>query len=224
MVEERTKEQLKTVVVTIPTNFRRKERTAIKNACHISGFSAIHFLPATFAVALTYEFLGLSTISKTGCVGDTILVVIFGGRTLEILVLRLSDQGWMIQNSEVSEFFGGSTFDKCMAAHFSMEIQRKFGIDLSGNYGAMRRLEIGCERAKRKLSEFNKADIQIDSLAGEFDFCETVSKVHIYSPSMGIIIYAFGLFRNGLKKFARICFVNVKENYREYCKETKIRR
>eukprot|EP00750_Incisomonas_marina_P005630 INCI14056.1.p1 GENE.INCI14056.1~~INCI14056.1.p1 ORF type:complete len:624 (+),score=104.52 INCI14056.1:585-2456(+) len=72
---------------------------------------------------------------------------------------------------------GGSDFDNNMVNHFVQEFKRQQrGLDICSNPRSMRRLRYACERAKRTLSSFPIASIELDAFFNGIDFSASISR------------------------------------------------
>lgn len=70
----------------------------------------------------------------------------------------------------------GEDFDQRLVNHFSKIAKRKYGLDLTHNKRAQQKLRREVEKAKRSLSATHQARIEVESLADEKDFSESLSR------------------------------------------------
>jgi L1 cell adhesion molecule like protein len=73
-----------------------------------------------------------------------------------------------------------------MVNHFVQEFKRKKKKDISGNPRALRRLRTACERAKRPLSSYLEASIDIDNLYEDIDLYSTITRARFEELNMDL--------------------------------------
>ncbi|GMH91927.1 hypothetical protein TrVE_jg981 [Triparma verrucosa] len=118
--------QIKTAVISVPTKFNQKQRQATALAFKLAGIKVTRILEEPEAAALAY---GL--VKKPGV--NFILVYDFGGGTLDVSVLHVSDGYVEVMASEGDEFLGGGDFDRVIAEMFWKELEAKGQIVSNSN-------------------------------------------------------------------------------------------
>jgi len=71
---------------------------------------------------------------------------------------------------------GGEDFDHRVMNYFIKSLQKKQGVDISGDLRALQKLRKESERVKRSLSTQHQARLEIDNLADGVDLAETLTR------------------------------------------------
>ncbi|ONM27384.1 Heat shock 70 kDa protein 14 [Zea mays] len=110
---------------------------------------------------------------------------IFGG-TFDVSVLAIEQGIFEVRATAGAAHLGGEDFDNRMVNHFVEEFKRKKKKDISGNPRALRRLRTACERAKRTLSSYLEASIEIDCLYEDIDFYSAITRARFEELNMDL--------------------------------------
>lgn len=81
-----------------------------------------------------------------------ILIFDLGGGTFDVTILTVDDGVFDVKSTNGNTHLGGEDFTNRIVKHFSEEILRKYGYDISENKKALGRLKNECERIKKALS------------------------------------------------------------------------
>lgn len=110
-------ENVKSAVICVPAKFNSRQREETVAAFRMAGFTVTRMLEEPTAAALAY---GLNR--KEGV--DYILVYDFGGGTLDLSLLHVSEGFVDVMGSDGDDLLGGSNFDDAVA-QFLIERHRK---------------------------------------------------------------------------------------------------
>lgn len=170
-------------VVTVPAYFNDSQRKATKDAAQIAGLKVPRIINEPTAAAIAY---GLQ--SKSGSGGDekNVLIFDFGGGTLDVSLLEISDGIFEVQATSGDTHLGGEDIDSNMLKYFSKDFAKKHRRDITADTRALRRLRTACERAKRTLSGATSAFIEIDSLLKGVDYNTSISRAKFEDMNMAI--------------------------------------
>ncbi|KAF8393776.1 hypothetical protein HHK36_019974 [Tetracentron sinense] len=175
---------VKNAVITVPAYFNDSQRQATKNAGDRAGLSVMRIIDEPTAAAIAY---GLDKMA--GSVGEkNVLIFDLGGGTFDLALLTIGDGVFKVKATAGHTHLGGQDFVTRMVNHFVQEFKRKHGKDFSRNPRYLRRLTSSCERAKRSLSSFVEAPIQIDSLYEGIDFYSSISRVRFEELNMDLFM------------------------------------
>jgi L1 cell adhesion molecule like protein len=158
-------------VITVPAYFNNAQREATKLAGEIAGLNVLRIINEPTASALAY---GINTTSKNNK-ENNILVFDFGGGTLDVSILSISDGVFEVKSTSGDTHLGGEDFDNKLVAYCSKEFAsvNKLSeiecIELSKDSKALRRLRSSCEIAKKSLSTCTIINIQVDSFFKTID-------------------------------------------------------
>jgi L1 cell adhesion molecule like protein len=150
---------VKIAVVTVPACSTDLQRQATCNAAVLANIHLMRIISEPTAAAVAY---GLDRKLAEVQGQDDVLVFDLGGGTFDVSVLTMEEGIFEVRATAGAAHLGGEDFDNRMVNHFVQEFKRKKKKDISGNPRALRRLRTACERAKRTLSSYLEATIEID--------------------------------------------------------------
>lgn len=101
--------------------------------------------------------------------------------THDISILNIDDGIFEVKATGGNSRLGGEDIDNILVNHFTTEFNKKYGLDMTKNAKAMRRLRTACESAKRTLSTATIAKIEIDSLYEGNDFSSSLTRAKFES-------------------------------------------
>lgn len=114
---------IKDIVLSVPANFNKNQRITIKQCAENAGFIVKRMINEPTAAAICYG------IGKTEKKGINILVYDFGGGTLDISILNISDSVYNVLGSCGNSNLGGMDFDKKIMEYCIREFIREHYID-----------------------------------------------------------------------------------------------
>ena len=107
-------QNVKNAVIAVPAKFNEKQRAATRKAFQNAGVTVTRVLEEPVAAALAY---GLQKKSNV----DFIMVYDFGGGTLDVSILQVSEGGYVeVMGSDGDNQLGGADFDAAIA-HFLLD-------------------------------------------------------------------------------------------------------
>ena len=152
--EEFVGEPIKKAVVTVPAYFDDDQRQATKDAGSIAGLDVVRIVNEPTAASMAY---GLDKMDKE----VKILVFDFGGGTLDVTMMDLSDGVFEVKSTSGDTQLGGTDMDNTLMNHIMEEFKKKEGVDLSEDDTAMQRLREAAEKAKIELSTTMETEINL---------------------------------------------------------------
>ena len=190
---------IKKVVITVPAYFTERQKQATKNAGEIAGLEVIKIINEPTAASLAYgfgkynnnfgkilnqnnffdDFSPMSNRSaptpimendKKDC--QNILVFDLGGGTLDVTLLELEEGDITVKSHSGKMHLGGEDFDNQLMQYCINQFRAKTSINLNSNEFIKQRtrLKEHCEKAKKKLSQQNEVEIEVESIAKGKDF------------------------------------------------------
>ena len=156
-------EEIKRVVIAIPSHFDEAQRRATKEAAEIAGLEVVRLLNEATAAVLTYGF------SRHG--DESTLVFDFGGGTLDISVVEFGEGTYQVKSIEGETRLGGDDFDQVILNHIMGRVNEEYcsTIELDPIQTAI--LKEAAERAKVELSSTLATTIYIPGfLRSKHDF------------------------------------------------------
>ena len=137
-------------VITVPASFNDAQRRATQEAGKLAGLDVIGMINEPTAAALAY---GLQKVEGE----HTILVFDFGGGTLDVAILKVTDGARFETLATAANMtLGGEDFDQKLLERFVQEFKDKNnGIDLNRYPAAITTLRLQCDSTKKTLSNMN---------------------------------------------------------------------
>ncbi|OMJ73282.1 hypothetical protein SteCoe_28064 [Stentor coeruleus] len=157
-------------VITVPAYFNYLQRQATNNAGIISGLDVKCIINEPTAAAIAY---GLDKKSSSEM---RILVFALGGKTLDVSILTIINSIFEIKSTSSNVNLGGEDFDNRLVKFCTEDFNKKNCVDIKNNNRALKRLRTACEKAKKILSYTSQASIEIDCLAGGYDYFITMTR------------------------------------------------
>jgi molecular chaperone DnaK len=151
-------------VITVPAYFNNDERQATKKAGELAGLNVLRIINEPTAASLAY---GLDKNNDS-----TILVYDLGGGTFDVTILKLSDGvDFHVLSTSGNTSLGGSDFDNILSqiildkfnSNFDYDYNQKSVSDLDDQQKS--RLRAASEKAKKVLSQMDKANVNIPMFA-----------------------------------------------------------
>ncbi|XP_065210465.1 heat shock 70 kDa protein cognate 4-like [Planococcus citri] len=185
---------VKNAVITVPAYFNDSQRRATRDAGTISGLNVLRIINEPTAAGFAY---GLE--NENSAIGvQLVLIFDLGGGTFDVSILATQKGIIEVVSTAGDTHLGGEDFDNRMVQHFVREIQRKYRIDISQNWRALRRLRTVCEQAKRTLSSSKMARIEVDSLCDGIDFYSSISRALFEELNMDLFQNAMALVEKAI--------------------------
>ncbi|XP_034662911.1 endoplasmic reticulum chaperone BiP-like [Drosophila subobscura] len=142
-------------VVTVPARFNDAQRQATKNAAKIAGLNVLRFINEPTAAAMAYGFDRKGSAKR-------VLVFDLGGGTLDVSLVSIDNGVLEVVATNGDTHLGGQDFDQRVVDHFVQRYEQE-GKDIRQDSGAMQKLRLQVEKAKRILSSSLQARIHIES-------------------------------------------------------------
>merc|ERR1712072_426441 len=161
---------IKKAVITVPAYFDDARRQATKDAAKIAGLEVERIIKEPIAAALAY---GMDDEVKGK---KNVLVYDLGGGTFDVTLLTIDEGVFEVLATNGDTHLGGEDFDQNVMKYFVKMMQKKYGVDISKDKRALQKLRKEVERAKRALSSNEVALLEIESITGNVDFSETLTR------------------------------------------------
>ena len=184
-------ESITRAVITVPAYFNDSQRQATKDAGKIAGLEVMRIINEPTAASLAY---GLQEKTQ-----GTIAVYDFGGGTFDISILKLKNGIFEVLATNGDTHLGGDDFDRKLADLFVTEIRSGHGIDLGAYPDHMQAVRLEAERAKIRLSDDLKTDIEIELPDGKGRFTRELTRDQLESLTTEIIERTLAPCRLALK-------------------------
>jgi len=146
-------------VLTVPAYFNDSQRHATGEAARIAGFEVLRIIDEPTAAALAF---GLGRHVE----GD-VVVYDLGGGTFDVSILHFEGRTCEIVATSGDSLLGGEEFDERIVAWMLAQLERRRGLDASGDPEVIQRSREAAEQARRDLSTARRTDIRLPFLGGE---------------------------------------------------------
>src|SRR5690606_26997122 len=144
-------------VITVPANFNDLQRAATKVAGRVAGLEVMRILNEPTAAALAYGY-GKSS-------SERIAVYDFGGGTLDITLLELSDNVFEVLATAGNTFLGGDDIDSAIADRMADELLATHRVDARADVMILEQLRSAAEELKKQLSSAERGSIVVQEIA-----------------------------------------------------------
>ncbi len=157
--EERTKDQIKRAVITVPAYFGERQVAATREAGILAGLSVLRIINEPTAAALAF---GLNRDQTHE--GKTVLVYDLGGGTFDISILLMVGGLVQVLGIEGDNLLGGDDFDRLVMERLLRETAQQYGVHLHQDKRALQTLRIAAEEVKIELSSQLSQEVLIPNL------------------------------------------------------------
>jgi molecular chaperone DnaK len=153
IAEDYLGETVKKAILTCPAYFTNEQREATKLAGELAGLEVLRVISEPTA-ALLASNLDLKDEKK-------VMVVDYGGSTLDFSVAEVSNDIIEIKASYGDMFCGGSDIDKIISDYLISEFKKDNEVDLNNDITAKQRILEAAEKAKIELSSTSQTEINL---------------------------------------------------------------
>ena len=151
-------ESIRQAVVTVPAYFDDNQRTATRDAARIAGLEVSRLVNEPTAAALAY---GIDRLQQD----LRILVVDFGGGTLDVTVMEFGKGVFEVKATSGDTQLGGSDMNQRVFASLADRFKLSTGFDVRSDLKAAARLLEAAETAKIELSSLTSVRINLPFIA-----------------------------------------------------------
>uniref|UniRef100_A0A8R1DUJ6 Neur_chan_LBD domain-containing protein n=1 Tax=Caenorhabditis japonica TaxID=281687 RepID=A0A8R1DUJ6_CAEJA len=162
--------EVNSAVITVPAYFNAAQRKDTEKAAILSGLKVLRILNEPTAAAIAYSLNG-QRLSRRN-----ILIYDLGGGTFDVAVVNVDGPRITVKSKGGDTHLGGQDIDNIIMLKMIENFKAIYGIDLKGNYKALKRLRKAAETAKITLSAGNMARIELDCLCDGIDFVMKISR------------------------------------------------
>ena len=158
-----TDDVVEAAVITVPAKFTVNQKSATLEAARLAGIRQVELLQEPIAASMAY---GLTAQEQNG----TWMVFDFGGGTLDVALVRVSDGIMQVFDTEGDNYLGGKNIDELVVSRLLLpQIARHYTLNFSDEEQKMlmvEALKVVAEKLKNKLSYCESETIYLE--AGEW--------------------------------------------------------
>ncbi len=166
-------QEVKNAVITVPAYFTNNQKQLTKDAGTIAGLNILKVIQEPTAAAIAYGFNKKNNNEKK------ILVFDFGGGTLDVSLLELSEEYFDVLALGGDNHLGGNDINQLLVNYCIQQFKNNTGLNISDNKKAISRLNDACEKVKMALSFTLETNIDIDNLYNGEDFLLTIQRCEL---------------------------------------------
>ncbi len=165
--EEYIGEKINNAVITVPAYFNDSQRQATKDSGSIAGLNVLRIINEPTAAAIAYG------LDKQG--EKNVIIFDLGGGTLDITLLTMVDNAFIVKATSGDTHLGGEDFDNKIVEYCMQEFSKKNKLNVDQiknlllNIKAKSKLKKEAENAKKILSSANQTCISIDNFYDNID-------------------------------------------------------
>lgn len=157
-------------VLSCPSSFNDLQRKLLVDSGKIAGLNVLRVIDETTAASIAYGF------EKKFNEATNILVYNLGANYCDVSLVECDEGISEVKSTAGNINVGGNYFDDKMVQFFVGVINAKYGINISQDERAMRRLRTACETAKITLSKEMECRIEIQKLINGIDINEIIAR------------------------------------------------
>jgi molecular chaperone DnaK (HSP70) len=167
--------QVTSAVITVPTNFTDKQKSALVAAAAAADLQILQLISEPVASVLAHDARPEAPSSPQ----DKIVVVAELGGTRSDVAVIASRGGLYTVLATLHDYeFAGAALDKVLMDHFAKEFMKKNNnVDPRQNARSLAKLKLEAESTKRALSIGNNASFSVESLAEGIDYASTINRL-----------------------------------------------
>ena len=163
IADDRLPEPIRDCVITVPANFTNAQKEDTLEAAKYAGLNVLELVPEPTAAAISF---GILSGEESKDRDETIVVVDFGGGTLDISVLRVKNEQFEVKAVAGDTMLGGRNIDECLLEYI---LKREKFEHIRNNSRAIARMKRAIISAKIQLSTENRAVVYLDGADGDRD-------------------------------------------------------
>lgn len=155
-----TDEEVKSAVITVPAKFTVNQKDATLEAAHLAGLEQVELLQEPIAASMAY---GLKADEKNGIW----MVFDFGGGTLDVALVHVSDGIMQVFDTEGDNYLGGKNLDEAIVSKILVpELLSRYVFDTADKTQMSvlsDALKVVAEKLKNTLSYKDKETVYLEA-------------------------------------------------------------
>lgn len=156
------------VVITVPAQYGPTQRKAILSAAQGARLNVLELVKSPTCAAIAYSLTNRTRIPRT------VLVCDMGASYFDFALIVIED-GRLTERAIGTDYVD---LDSSVVRFCIQDLKDKYSVNVSGQRESLERLRRGCELAKRKLSQYNQARVEVASIVDGVDYVCNMSRMH----------------------------------------------
>jgi molecular chaperone DnaK (HSP70) len=161
VAQKEINEVINDAVITVPAYFTEKQKKATEEAALLAGLYPRQLIPEPTAAAICY---GVDSVDKGTSGKMTYLVYDFGGGTFDVSIIEVENEKITVIATSGDSRLGGSDFDNEITSWVVKKLFADYQLDISNNQFFVAKIKSAAEEAKKILSQFDDASIDLSFL------------------------------------------------------------
>lgn len=190
--------QISGVVLTVPTDFTDKQKSALESIAREAGLPVLQIIHEPVSAILSYSALDFA--SGAQLTDKNVVVADVGATRTDVTVVTVRGGLFTILSTTHDYSLGGSQLDDVLVDHFGKEFQKKTKVDIKGNTRAIAKMKAQCEVTKKTLSASSSATVSVESLADGLDFHSSINRIRYETLGRKVFAQIAEVIDAGIKK------------------------
>lgn len=184
-------------VITVPTDFNEKQRSALIAAAAAADLEVLQLISEPIAAVLAYDARPEAQIED-----KMVVVADLGGTRSDVAVVASRGGMYTILATVHDYEFAGFALDKVLMDHFAKEFLKKNAgaSDPRENPRSLAKLRLEAESTKRALSRAANASFSVESLVDGLDFASTINRLRYETIARTVFEGISRLVESAVKK------------------------
>ena len=164
MVQHRFQCEINDCVISVPTRFYQSQREATKMAGTLAGLNVLEIINEPIAASIAYGVKQVDGMDRRH-----ILVYDFGGGTLDVSLVVITDRLFEVKGQTGNDHLGGEDIDDMLLEHVIHDLKQKYpSTSIKSRF--RHSLREKCEKLKCQLSVEPKGEIVCEKLLDGKDY------------------------------------------------------
>lgn len=151
--EEKTKEKIDSVVITVPAYFNDFQRTATIRAGEACGVKVMKIINEPTAAAISYGYNREAN--------KTVMVYDLGGGTFDVTLVKVNKGNIQVMGTDGNHILGGKDWDAAIVKFLCDQFIEEYGVDPRDDEATKNELIVASENYKKILTKTDSVTAQI---------------------------------------------------------------
>jgi heat shock protein 4 len=176
-------------VLAVPFWFTDAQRRGVLAACELASVNCLKVANESAAIALSYGIFKSAKKLFSETEPTHIMFIDIGYTGYCVTIVDFIQENMRILSTVASREVSGRDFDDVIIDFIIENFQKKYGINVRGNWKAALKMQVAAEKAKKTLSPtgVSEASISVECLAEDRDFSQILTKEEFDRRSQHII-------------------------------------
>jgi heat shock protein 4 len=176
-------------VLAVPFWFTDAQRRGVLTACELASLNCLKVSNESTAIALSYGIFKSAKKLFSETDPAHVMFIDMGYTGYTVTVVDFIQENMKVLSTVCSREVGGRDFDDVIIEFIAENFQKKYNINVRGNWKALLKMQVAAEKAKKTLSPtgVSEASISVECLAEDRDFSQVLTKEEFDRRSQHLI-------------------------------------